>query len=141
MSKGGVLNVLANIHTLKVEHYLARKEWFRFLLEIVYLVALIFDVLNEMLEFLATTKKTKNILAYFHKFWNIIDLASVGIMVTGAILWYVPFILKFFKANFPHELYLVYSGSLVLLVWLRNSKCIQLMKFMKAQLQLLTIGC
>lgn len=91
VAEGGVLDVHADVNSLEVEHYKTKEDWIRFGLEIIYVLALSFDIVDEMHEFVTTARKHKHLFAYFHNFWNTIDMASAGIMVSGVVLWLVHF--------------------------------------------------
>lgn len=84
---GGKLAMEADVKSLRLEHYKTHGDWVRLVLEIVFLVCLAIDFLLEVSEFVGRVKKSLPLFAYFQSFWNWFDCASLGIMISGVVIW------------------------------------------------------
>lgn len=61
----------------------------RVALEVLYLCALLWNMVEEALQALRCKCTTGRALDYFQDPWNWLDLASISLQLTGVGLWYV----------------------------------------------------
>lgn len=73
--------------SLRVEHYKTRKDWLRFVVELVFVTCLAIDLTLEALEYAKKLKENNSFIAHFGSFWNVVDAISIAIMLAGIVLW------------------------------------------------------
>eukprot|EP00271_Cylindrocystis_brebissonii_P012760 TRINITY_DN31_c0_g1_i5.p1 TRINITY_DN31_c0_g1~~TRINITY_DN31_c0_g1_i5.p1 ORF type:complete len:1582 (+),score=269.36 TRINITY_DN31_c0_g1_i5:725-5470(+) len=108
---GGKIAVKYDINAINPQPYMSGEDWFRFALEVIFTICVIFNVFGEVKEFRARWRQTGNPLAHFLEAWNLVDLISLGIMIAGIILWAL-FIVNManpFDINSRYEVYDIVS--------------------------------
>ncbi|GJP51052.1 hypothetical protein CLOM_g10222 [Closterium sp. NIES-68] len=86
---GGKIAVTYNVDPVDVELYSSAADWARLTVTLLYVCAVVWNLIEELVEAFQCWLETGRITSYFRTLWNWLDVLSLTIQFIGIIMWFI----------------------------------------------------
>ncbi|CAI6000572.1 unnamed protein product, partial [Closterium sp. NIES-65] len=86
---GGKIAVTYNVDPVDVELYSSSADWVRLTVSVLYVCAVVWNLIEELVEAFQCWLETGRITSYFRTLWNWLDVLSLTIQFIGIIMWFI----------------------------------------------------
>ncbi|CAI5997861.1 unnamed protein product [Closterium sp. NIES-65] len=86
---GGKIAVTYNVDPVDVELYSSSADWVRLTVSVLYVCAVVWNLIEELVEAFQCWLETSRITSYFRTLWNWLDVLSLTIQFIGIIMWFI----------------------------------------------------
>ncbi|CAI7823370.1 unnamed protein product [Closterium sp. NIES-54] len=86
---GGKIAVTYNVDPVDVELYSSSADWVRLTVTVLYVCAVVWNLIEELVEAFQCWLETGRITSYFQTLWNWLDVLSLTIQFIGIIMWFI----------------------------------------------------
>ncbi|CAI5928090.1 unnamed protein product [Closterium sp. NIES-64] len=81
--------VTYNVDPVDVELYSSSADWVRLTVSVLYVCAVVWNLIEELVEAFQCWLETGRITSYFRTLWNWLDVLSLTIQFIGIIMWFI----------------------------------------------------
>eukprot|EP01113_Clastostelium_recurvatum_P037433 TRINITY_DN5472_c0_g1_i1.p1 TRINITY_DN5472_c0_g1~~TRINITY_DN5472_c0_g1_i1.p1 ORF type:complete len:696 (-),score=165.76 TRINITY_DN5472_c0_g1_i1:1-1947(-) len=83
MPASGMVSTAFQIKTFRVSMYISGLDWFRLVMEILFVIILVFYLYTEVSEIVGFIRTRGSVLPYFRSMWNIIELLNLALFFSS----------------------------------------------------------